>query len=888
MTLVGRDLELDLLDREAALAVELGTGRSVFVYGPPGAGKTTLVTEFLNGLHARRPEVNIARGRCLQTFGSADPYLPFVDALRDLSDESTAGSVAKESLSALVTELAPYWLSVIPMVGSLLSAGFATAAKFRGTPAGEAVAPSREALFVQYLELVQRLAREAPLVLFFDDLHWADHSSIALLNHVSRGIGRYPIFILGTLRSDEEDLEKHPITNLIRELERESLGRGIQLGELEAGALGHLLAAEFGGDVSEPLERWVRETAGGNPLFATELARLLRQSGAAVEVRGEWLLTDAVGELEVPRSAEAVIETRIQRLRPEEIRLMQYASVQGNEFDSVVLSGLLEQDELEVLDALERLERRSQLVSTTGELDLPNGDVTTTLSFRNALVQTVLYRQVLGKRRILLHRKAGELIESLFQGSASAVAGQLARHFHEGRVGDRAYLYAREAADAARWIYAHWEAEELFRIGLDHAPGEAERAEMHERLGDVYNSVGYYERGLKSFTDAFERLSQEPEPSIRIRRKMLIIERKVGRVPAPALLRRLRALAEEAAGIPGERCRILLELAYLPGASGVAEIAEEAVALAESLGEPRLLAEALEQLGVVLIFGGDPAAALPHLERAFEVGRGAEDPLRAARYYNIRGVAHAKLGQYRQALNAFERQLEFCERLANPHFVGTACNNAGAQLLHLGEYGRAEEILQRTRTIHERRDRAMLVQSLLNLAKRAQWSGELDLALERYTEMRERAQEVEYWTSEAVASAGIGLCELARGRPLQAREAAEHAASVVADRDAWFEDREFVEVLFAQLEALDGEPRQAAERLANAAAQVVESDRFAWARVELERVRITRTFDPRAAGEILEEVVAATRGVEFALADEIAALREALSGAGEMAGRTPP
>jgi tetratricopeptide (TPR) repeat protein len=885
MGFVGRGQEMDRLEREVALAFELATGRSVFIQGPPGAGKTTLATEFVRQLHARFPEARIARGRCLQTFGSADPYLPFVDALRDLSDEGAGGGVRRESLSAMLTELAPYWLQVVPMVGNLLSAGFATAARLRGEKAGDA-APSREALFVQYLELIRRLAAQGPLLLFLDDLHWADHSSVALLSHLARGVATLPVLIIATLRADDAELEKHPITGLIRELERESLGVAINLGEMDPGSLRELLAAELEGDVSEPLHRWVAETAGGNPLFATELARLLKQSGAAAAVRGEWRLTEGAEQLELPRSAEAVIETRIQHLDAEEVKLLQYASVQGNDFDSVVLAQLLGQDELEVLDALERIERHHKLVRTTGEQALPNGDVSTTLRFHHALVQTVLYRQVLGKRRILLHRKAGEILESLHAGKTGEIAGRLAGHFHEGRLPEPAHRYAALAADSARRAYAHWEAVKYFGIALEHAPDEEERLRLHERLGDVYVSLGYYDRAESCFQEALALPVAEDTTRLRLRRKGLEIERKVGREPAPVLLGRLRALAGEAADAPEERCWILLRIALIPVAQNVVPMLEEAVAIAESLKNPPLLAEALEQLAVARIMGGDPQRGLEPLARAFEIGGGESDPFRAGRYYNILGIAHSKLGQYRQTLQAFERMLAAMERMAHAHGVGVACNNLGCELLKMGEYDRAEEVLQRARVIHERHDRASLAQSSFNLAKRAHWSGDFPLALERYAQLREYAREFGYWSSEAVAEAGLGLCHLELGAVEEARADAGRAAAQLADHDEWFEDREFVEILLAHLQALDGDPRAGAERLGRAAATIIQADFFAWVQVELERVRITRDFDAARAREVMEEVVAATRGVEFALDGEIDTLRRQLGTHRALA--TPP
>jgi tetratricopeptide (TPR) repeat protein len=868
MVFVGRELELDRLQRELALALNLSTGRSVFVQGAAGTGKSALVAEFLERVVRDRPGVTIGRGRCLQTFGSADPYLPFVEALRDLSDETTAGFVKRETLSEMIAELTPYWLSAIPMVGNLLSAGYATARKLGGG-GGTDAAPSREALFIQYLELLQGLATQAPLILFLDDLQWADQSSIALLNHICRGLARQPVLIIATVRNDEAEREKHPVNGLIREVERESLGAALNLTDLEPETFARLLRAAFQGDVSEPLQRWMQGTAGSNPLFATELVRLLKESGAAEQKHGEWHLTVAIADLSVPRSAEAVVEGRLQALDAEEIKLLQYASIEGTEFNSMVLAAMLEEDELDLLERLEKLDRRHHLVRTSGEVELPDGEVATLLEFRHTLLQTVLYRQIVGKRRILLHRKAGECLERIYPDSTDRIAGKLARHLHEGRVKEGAYRYACAAADAARRIYAHWEAEEYLKIAIQHSPGGAETVALLERLADVYVAVGYYDQASTAFQGILDNHETDARMALRLRRKLATVERRLGSVAAPILLQRFRGLIAEAAEVPEERCHLLLEVGFLPNAVGVVEGAEEAVAIAESLNDSWLLAKALDQLAWALILGGRPREGLTHLERAYATAGGASDPIRTARYHNIRGVGYTKLGMFREAYGSFEQMLVAAEKLAEPNYISVACSNMGCELLKLGEYARAEEVLNQAFTIHQRRDRAYMLQSLFNLAKRAHWSGEFDTALRRYSELLELATELGYWTSEAVAHAGLGLCLLEVGRVDESRDAAAAAAAVVADRQDWFEDREFLEMLFARLESRDGDPAAGADRLIRAAESLEAADLFAFAQVRLERIRILKKHQPENARAELAAIAAEMAHVDFALAREI-------------------
>lgn len=872
--LVGREEELERATTEVLQALGGGGGRVLFLQGPAGTGKSTLARAVLDRVAAERPGAAFARGRCLPSFESTEPYLPFVTALLDIVDEGTAGFLEQDRVSNLLAELAPYWLNAVPVVGSVLSASLATATALRG-PTVEA-APSREALFAQYLDLVRGLATAAPLVLFLDDLHWADGSTLALLSHVARGLGDTPVAIVATLRPGEDGPDAP--TNLAAELEQEGIGHSVRLGELAGGALDALLRAEFGGDVAEPLRRWVLSTAGGNPLFASELCRLLIQSGAAVEVRGEWQLTAEAERLDVPRSAEAVIERRIRSLPPSSVRVLQHASVAGSSFGEALLAGLLDWEPDALSAELDRLEREFQLILRAGQAELPGKGMTTVLEFRHALVHTVVYRGLARKRRILLHRRAGQILEGLHAGAEEGVAPRLARHFHEGGVGERAYRYGRIAAEAARAAFAHWEAEDLLRIALEHAEGPVPRSDVLEALADVYDIVGYYDRCLEALHAALEIVESAPPEGaalspLRLQRKRLVVERKGGLVPTSSLLERNHRLLEEAEADDAERCRLLLELVRYPGAPGAMEAAEEALCIAESLEDTSLLAQALERLAVLLVFDGRPAEALPHLQRALDlVGR--DDPVRGAFNRNVAGVARAKLGDYAGALEDFRTMLAMEERTGDLNGIGAAGVNLGAMLRRTGALDEAEEVLQRARTIHERRDRAGLLHSLLNLAERARWAGELDLAAQRFRELVSVAEELEYWTSEVVGWAGLGLCLLEADRLDQARAAQAAATTALAGRDEWFEDREYLDLLRARLEARDGRIQEAEERLAATAVHLEDVDRYAWAVVELERVRLLAGAAPDLARSVLEGVAAAIADSPSALDAVVDELRK--------------
>ena len=875
MAIVGRHVELDRLAGHLAGCFDGSAGRALFIEGPAGVGKTTLVTALVERVLAARPDVAIARGRCVQSFESGEPYLPFIEALRDLSDESETGLVSRKTVRDLLKELAPYWLQVVPLVGNLLSATFATAAEVGRLRKGNA--PSREALFVQYLEVLSRLTKQSPILLFLDDLHWADHASLALLAYLARGVSKLPVAIIGTLRSLTIEQEDPAIGQALLELEREGLATRVTLAELDGDELDQLMRVEFGGEVADPLLRWIRRTAGGNPLFATELARLLRSSGGAVLANGEWRLTAAGAQIDVPRSAEAVIEKRLQRLAPDELNLLQYASIDGRQFDSLVLSRLLGKDELEVLDALDPLERKHGLVESVGDMILPDGETASAFRFHHALVHTVLNRQVVGKRRILLHRKAGEVLEGLWGEGAETVAGRLAHHFHEGRVPDRAYRYARSAAESAAAVFANWEAIDLLELARKNAADFTAHAWVAERMGDVYGTVGHYAAGVDCYTSLFDQ--RDSADQLRLNRKILVLDRKGGLAPAPDLSRRARALLESSDAPAAERCHLLLELTRLPGMADTPGRARDALAIAETLGDPILLADALERLAVSHLFAiGSVEDGFALLERALHIAESVNDPVLLARYHSIAGVARAKAGRYSDAQRDFEEALKSFERIGDPNGIGAICTNLGVVMLRFGLYDQAESMLDRARAIHERRDRSSAVESLFGLAERARLAGESERAIQRYQQLLRYAEELKHWTSEAVAWAGIGLCRLERGELDLAVQASTAVGAALAERDQWFEDRDLIELFLARLDTAMARTPDALDRLRRTAETLRPRDIYLWARLELERGRLLWPTDPVQAASVLDQVAAATAGIQSPpIQSETSALRALLA-----------
>src|SRR5207244_9852594 len=302
-------------------------------------------------------------------------------------------------------------------------------------------------------QLFARLAESAPLVLALEDLHWADPTSVQLLEQLLSLAEEAPVLLVLSLRPERD----HPAWAL-----REHAGREFPhlLRELDLGPLGdadgELLAALVGpGTLPAELERRVLQAAEGNPFFLEELVRSLADEGALVHAADGWHF-EHHAEIEVPQTVEKVILARLDRLSPASHGVVTAASALGRRFALPLLEGVLGGEVGEALHELQRL----GLIQQSRRWPQPE------YRFRHALIQETAYRTLLDSTRAELHRRAAEWLEERYAGRDAEVLGLLAHHWLAARNEDKATDYLLRAGDKARQEYALDEAIEYYRALL--------------------------------------------------------------------------------------------------------------------------------------------------------------------------------------------------------------------------------------------------------------------------------------------------------------------------------------------------------------------------------------------------------------------------------------
>lgn len=468
--LVGRAREL-AVGREAVRDVLAGTGGVLVILGEPGIGKSRLLAELRRGLEATDTggrKATWLEGRCV-SYGESMPYWPFRDLLRSWlgssldEPELRTRVTLRRTLERLLGDRGA--TEVYPYLGAVLGLSLEPEA------AARLVELSPEALqfrtFEVVRELVARMADDGPVVVAIEDLHWADATSLQLLDRMLRDTDEAAVLLVLVHRREPD----HPSWGLKEDASRTvpHRTREVALQPLSGNAERELLHALVGpGTLPGDMEGRILESAEGNPFFLEEIVRSLADAGALVREDGGWRFDHAV-PVDVPPTVEKVILARADRLDTEDREVLAAAAVLGRQFSLPLLEGIVAGPQIRpALAEVQRLDLVRQ------ERRWPEPE----FRFKHALIQDAVYRTITVLERKRLHRKAAEWLEEAHAGRLDEVAGLLAHHWLAAEDEDKAVEYLTRAGDRARQEYALDEAIGHYRQLLPILEGRGERREV--------------------------------------------------------------------------------------------------------------------------------------------------------------------------------------------------------------------------------------------------------------------------------------------------------------------------------------------------------------------------------------------------------------------------
>ena len=650
---VGRERECHVLQTLWQRVCQ-GEGQSVMLGGEAGVGKTRLVEHFIE-LAARR-EITVLRGAAST---NELPYAPLLQAVRE-----GLRLISVAQLSQLPrlyrSELAPF----VPELSE----------RFPDLTPNPVLPPAQgKARWVAALcGCFELLARERPVILFLDDLQWADDATFEVLGFLMAHLKSSRIFLIGTYRLEETaraPLRQWPATfGAARAYQPLILNR---LSQEEA----NLLLQRWLGGKTDALAAALYSKTEGNPLFLMELVHSLMRSGALVQDEGgRWGLTvGEIGSAHLSESLRGVIDASVQRVPQHAQNLIGLAAVLGRAFELPVLKEILRQPEGKILEHLGHLQAAGLIVERAGRYQ-----------FRHELIRQAVYEELRPDRRRLWHRKVGQALEELYPERSDELSGELAEHYERAQLWARAIHYAMRAGARAARSYAYGEAQRFYAKAIELCEAFASRKALSVRW--QHTRLELYRRYL----------SREVFPTIYdLRRAPQELRRHIAQMIAVAQeLKDMKAL-----------CEAYQHQARLELAAGQPKAAQEvmrhALAVAQRAHDPALQADVLQGVASMRARCGEYRQAMIEYQRYVEALAPLGDARRLGYALNDLALTQRACGDFAQAQKTLKRANEQFQRAGDLWGQAAVADNLGCIWRDLGRYAEAESSLQRALELNQ-------------------------------------------------------------------------------------------------------------------------------------------------------------------------------------------
>jgi predicted ATPase len=777
-TFVGRQLELAWLEEKFAAAVA-GAGSMAFVTGERGVGKTTLVGEFLRRVRTGPLPVSVVAGRCAETRGPGEAFLPFLDA---------AGRVLTSHGHDQVSELLR---NHAPTVCVQMPAGLLPDPD--GALRRQTAGATKERLIREAGDFMEAACRTFPILLFLEDLQWADPASVHLLQHLGCRLARQRTLIVAALRRADMDLVNAPLKHCVLDLVARGAASECALGVFAEEDVDAYLEARFPGHLLPPaLAGALHARSDGLPLFVRNLVDLLVERGDFVKAGLGWTLARPVEALDLAptKGLQDLVRDHLEGLAPPERQILEVASVAGREFLSPIIAHVVGRDEQSVEKDLRRLGRVRRLIIEAREEVLPDGAPATRYRFAHSLYAEVLRGDLVPSRRHELHRAIAARLQRHWGDEAPRIATEIARHCEEGHDHAAAIVFRGHAGDNAARLFAYAEAEEHYDWAfrwLQNLPSRERAAaaiDLHQKRGGVRLAQARFDRATEDFESmlAHARTMAAPEAERAALAGLCDTLFFAQRLEAMAARARELGEASRQAGSEAATAEADARMGQvLVGEGRFAEAIprlEEAIASARRSKATLSLQIALSYRGLVHYFQTEYAATEARSIEAAALARERGDGFHTLANWMFTGLARANLGRLSEALDDFRDATAAARRNDDGYWLPRLLSHVGWVHRELGAFERARH--HDTEALRVARERPVWgpeAEVLLSLSVDDVRQGRVDQTASLLAELQARAGEstLMRWLSDLRITAAYAEHWAARG---DHDRAAEHAAGL--------------------------------------------------------------------------------------------------------------
>ncbi len=586
-------------------------------------------------------------------------------------------------------------------------------------------------VYLKVLDKILYHSKKTPLLIFLDDLQWADKASLELFHFISDNLEDARILIIGAYRPEDITRKDH-LTESLRRMSREKLFKTIELKPLDREDTKDILQCTLNRkEVPIYFVDMVYDISEGNPLFIKEIVGHLIEKEVVVPKKNKYPKRE--DKIDLPRIITDLIERRIDGLEKDSKKILQVGSVIGEKLYYDIIRNMVKMDDIDLMEYIDSLLDVNLWSEDPDENNF---------QFYHKLIHVTTYDSIPDTIRAKLHKKVLSEMEILFENELEKYYSELAHHSKRSGQIDKAISYYVKAGDHGKDIFAHEDAVKSYQDALDligqvkddNLDRKQQWLKLNENIGDTYKVMGEYGSALKNYYVILERVEGD-EVRSRIDRKIGAIHSLKGDFDT--------ALEFFDAGLNGlegstlEKCILLGKKGWVLMKKGDYKSAEaifkEQKKIARDIGEDKEVAQAHHNIGTLYSNRSKFEDAISSMEHALEIWGKIDDITGRSRTLNNLGVAYYQKGEREKSIKYYNKSMELREKMGDKQGIAAILNNIGLIYSEIGDLDRAENFHKRSLEIdREIGDKEGIGWSLNNLGIVNFYKGRLDEALDHY------------------------------------------------------------------------------------------------------------------------------------------------------------
>ncbi|HVO74476.1 MAG TPA: tetratricopeptide repeat protein, partial [Ignavibacteriaceae bacterium] len=548
------------------------------------------------------------------------------------------------------------------------------------------------------------ISLEEPLVIIIDDLQWSDKTTIGLFSFIARNCSGFPILLIGILRppeyiSEGEKSEASPLLETIRQLKIEGLAELISLQRFSKEETELLLVKMLNSPADPALVENIFQNTEGNPLFISELIKLMKDKRLIKTKGGIGRLENQIRldkEMMLTAKVQDVIHQRIDRLDSKLREILEVASCEGEDFEAEPLTACLVMDKITLLKNLSIIEKEHHLIRHEKNR----------YKFDHVLIKEVLYRNILFELRQEYHKLIAEYLKNKY-GSNNELASKISHHLLASGNPEEAVPFLVLAGNKARELYAVENALEFYNQAGEILSGaKSEELELimnvEEGLGDIYLLTGATEKAVEKFQHFLELAedSDNKAEESKALRKVSEVSRIQGKIKEAFDYCKKAIQISQDIENHSELMNCLNNLAVIHSAKGeynsAIDLSKEALDIAKELSDSKSLSISFSNMGFAYWHMGVYPSALEYFNHAIGIQRSIGDNLGLSTTLNFLGLVYWKLGEYENALSSSFEALNIKKNIGDIGKIPGTLNVIGDIYREVNDIERALEFHMRS------------------------------------------------------------------------------------------------------------------------------------------------------------------------------------------------